>query len=45
MAAKVLTKSLSNRNKYAKELRKPKYKQRVIVSKKVYNRKKKYDQI
>ena len=32
------SKNLSS-NKYAKELRTPKYKQRVIKSKKLYNRK------
>ena len=40
MEAIVYKKLLSNRNNYAKELRKPLYKQRVVKSKKVYNRKK-----
>jgi len=45
MAAKVLKKlsypNQNQRNNYAKELRKTLYKQRVIKSKKVYNRKNK----
>ena len=40
MAANQL-KKLSKRNNYAKELKKPLYKQRVIKSKKVYSRKNK----
>ena len=44
MAAKVLKKlsylNQNQRNNYAKELRKPLYKQRVVKSKKVYDRKK-----
>jgi hypothetical protein len=32
--------NISRQNNYAKELRKPLYKQRVVKSKKVYNRKK-----
>ena len=40
MAAKQSTKSLSKANNFAKELKDRKYHQRIIKSKKIYDRKK-----